>query len=308
MAKRLSAEKELNEVSTARTGGGVVATSIASQDSALPEPTRVIRARQGFRKLGLGAVWDYRDLLWFLMRRDIQLRYRQTLLGVAWAVMQPVATMAIFTIFFGRFGKMPSDGLPYALFALCGLVPWQLFVYALTESSNSLVANQNLVTKIYFPRLVIPLAAVLAGLVDFCVTLTLLLSTMAYYGHAPTLAILLLPALLLLAIVTALGVGLWLSALNVQFRDVRYVLPFLTQFWFFASPIAYPSSLVPDRWRPLLGLNPMAGVIEGFRWAMLGTTQPSFVLLGISGCVSLVLLYSGIVYFQRMERTFADIV
>lgn len=279
----------------------------AAVDS-LPEPTRIIRPSRGFGSLGLGAVWEYRDLLLFLMKRDIQLRYRQTVLGVAWAVLQPLSTMAIFTIFFGRFGKMPSDGLPYALFALCALVPWQLFAYALTESSNSLVANQNLVTKIYFPRLVIPLAAVLAGLIDFCVAFVLVLLMMAYYHHAPTVAVLCLPFFLLLAIVTALAVGLWLSALNVQFRDVRYVLPFLTQFWFFATPIAYSTSLIPEKWRPLVGLNPMAGVVEGFRWALLGTSQPSVPLLIVSALVSLGLLYSGTLYFQRMERSFADIV
>jgi len=284
------------------------AMSIPSPTEPLPEPTRIIRPSRGVGSLGLAALWEYRDLLLFLTKRDIQLRYRQTVLGVAWAVLQPLATMAIFTIFFGRFGKMPSDGLPYALFALCGLVPWQLFAYSLTESSNSLVANQNLVTKIYFPRLVIPLAAVLAGLIDFCVAFVLVLLMMAYYHHFPTVVVLCLPIFLLLAIVTALAVGLWLSALNVQFRDVRYVLPFLTQFWFFGTPIAYPSSLVPERWRPLLGLNPMAGVVEGFRWALLGTDRPSFTLLLVSAVVSLGLLYSGTLYFQRMERSFADIV
>jgi lipopolysaccharide transport system permease protein len=271
-------------------------------------PTRIMRPRRGLGSLGVAELWEYRDLLWFLMRRDIQLRYRQTLLGVTWAVLQPAATMTIFTIFFGRLAKMPSDGVPYPLFALCALVPWQLFAYALSESSNSLVTNQNLVTKIYFPRLVIPLAAVLAGLVDCCVAFGLLLLMMLYYGLLPTLAVLILPAFVLLAITTALGVGLWLAALNVQFRDVRYTLPFLTQFWFFATPIAYPSSLVSERWQPLLGLNPMAGVVEGFRWAMLGTGRPPSLLLLVSGLVSAALLYGGMLYFQRMERTFADVV
>jgi lipopolysaccharide transport system permease protein len=271
-------------------------------------PTRVIRPRRAFGDLGLGAVWEYRDLLWFLMRRDIQLRYRQTALGVSWALLQPVATMAIFTIFFGRFGKMPSDGLPYSLFALCGLVPWQLFVFALTESSNSLVANKNLVTKIYFPRLIIPLAAVLAGLVDFVIAFVLLIGMMAYYGRFPGVGVLFLPLFLLLAVVTALAVGLWLSALNVQYRDVRYALPFLTQFWFFASPIAYPSSVVPLKWQPLVGLNPMSGVVEGFRWALLGTARPPTTLMAVSAAAAVFLLVWGIGYFQRMERTFADVV
>lgn len=273
-----------------------------------PLPDRVLRARHRLGELRLGELWQYRDLLWFLLLRDIQLRYRQTALGVSWALLQPLATMTIFTVFFGRFGKIPSDGVPYQLFALCGLIPWQLFSYALTESSNSLIGNQNLITKIYFPRLVIPLSAVLAGFVDFCVALALLLAMMAYYGRAPTIAMLLLPAFILLAILTALAVGLWLSALNVQFRDVRYTLPFLTQFWFFASPIAYPASMLPQRWQPLLGLNPMTGVVEGFRWALLGTGHPPNLLLLVSVFASAALLYSGLLYFQRTERTFADIV
>lgn len=258
--------------------------------------------------LKLDELWEYRDLLWFLVKRDIQLRYRQTVLGVGWALLQPLATMAIFTIFFGRFGKIPSEGAPYSLFALCGLIPWQLFSYALTESSNSLVSNQNLVTKIYFPRLVIPFSAVMVGVVDFCVAFVLLMVMMGYYGRAPTLAVFIFPAFLILAILTALAVGLWLSALNVQFRDVRYTLPFLTQFWFFATPIAYPSSLLPPRWQPLLGLNPMAGVVEGFRWALLGTGRPPGMLLLVSTVVSALLLYTGMLYFRRMERTFADVV
>ncbi len=272
-----------------------------------PRPTRVIRPKRGWARIDLGELWRYRDLLWFLAKRDIQLRYRQTALGVAWALLQPLATMAVFTIFFGRFGKIPSDGLPYPLFAFCGLIPWQLFAYALSESSNSLVSNQNLVTKIYFPRLVIPLASVLSGLMDFLVSSALLVGLLVFYGRMPTGAAVVLPALVLLALVTALGVGLWLSALNVQYRDVRYTIPFLTQLWFFATPIAYPASLVPEKWRALVGLNPMAGVVEGFRWALLGSGRPP-QLLWVSTAAALFVLWTGLHYFGRMERRFADVV
>jgi lipopolysaccharide transport system permease protein len=252
-------------------------------------------------------LWRYRDLIAFLTWRDIQLRYRQTALGVAWAVLQPLAAMTVFSVFFGRLAKVPSDGVPYPLFAFCALLPWQLFAYSLSESSNSLVANQNLITKVYFPRLVIPLASVLAGLVDFAISSMLALALMAWHHVVPTSAVVLLPLLLLLAIVTALGVGLWLSALNVQYRDVRYTLPFLTQFWFFATPIVYPSSLVPERFRLLVGLNPMSGVVEGFRWALLGTgSLPS--LVWVSAVISILVFYSGLHYFGRMERRFADVI
>jgi len=270
-------------------------------------PSRVIRPRRGWVRLDLGELWRYRDLLWFLTKRDISLRYRQTALGVAWALIQPLATMAVFTIFFGRFGKMPSDGVPYALFALCGLVPWQLFAYALSESSNSLVNNQNLVTKVYFPRLVIPLSAVLSGLMDLCVSSVLLGGMLVFFGRPPTLAALLLPAFVLLGIVAALAVGLWLAALNVQYRDVRYTIPFLTQIWFFATPIAYPASLIPERFRPLVGLNPMAGVVEGFRWALLGTARPTGIIW-VSCAATVVLLVGGLRYFAKLERRFADVV
>jgi lipopolysaccharide transport system permease protein len=270
-------------------------------------PTRIIRPSRGWGRLDLGQLWRYRDLIRFLTFRDIQLRYRQTVLGVAWAVIQPVATMLVFSLFFGRLGKIPSDGVPYPLFVFCALLPWQLFAFSLSEASNSMVANQSLVTKVYFPRLVIPLSAVLAGLVDFCVSFVLLLGMMAWYGVYPGPGMLVLPALVALAVVTALGVGLWLSALNVQYRDVRYTLPFLTQFWLFATPIAYPASLLPEKWRPLLGLNPMAGVVEGFRWALLGTGRIP-TLFWVSVAASLVVLWTGVRYFNHMERRFADVV
>ena len=214
----------------------------------------------------------------------------------------------MFSVFFGRLAKVPSDGIPYPVFAFAALLPWQLFAYALSESGNSLVSNQNLITKVYFPRLVIPIAAVLAGLVDFAIAFVVLLGLMLYYGIIPTRAVVLLPLFLLLAVASALSVGLWLSALNVKYRDVRYTLPFLMQFWLFATPVAYPASLVPERWRALYGLNPMAGVVEGFRWALLGTSHAPGPLLWVSVAVVMVMLIGGLQYFRQTERTFADIV
>jgi lipopolysaccharide transport system permease protein len=253
-------------------------------------------------------LWEYRELLYFLVWRDVKVRYKQTVLGAAWAIIQPFFTMVVFSIFFGRLAKIPSDGIPYPIFAYCALLPWQLFAHALTESGNSLVASQNLITKVYFPRLVIPLSAVLAGIVDFGIAFVVLLGMMAYYGITPTVAVATLPLFLLLALGTALGVGLWLSALNVQYRDVRHTIPFLAQFWLFATPVVYPASLVPEFWRPLFGLNPMAGVVEGFRWALLGTAQSPGPLLAVSVAVVFALLVGGLYYFRRMEKTFADVV
>ncbi len=271
-------------------------------------PKIVIRPSRGWVPLGLKELWEYRELLYFLIWRDIKVRYKQTALGAAWAIIQPLFTMIVFSIFFGRLAKIPSDGVPYPIFAFCALLPWQLFAHALTESGNSLVASQNLITKVYFPRLVIPVAAVLAGLVDFAIAFVVLLGMMAYYGIVPTMAVVFLPLFLLLAVTTALAVGLWLSALNVQYRDVRYTIPFLTQFWLFITPIAYPSSLVPEGWRTLFGLNPMAGVVESFRWALLGTASAPGPMLAVSVAVVVALLVGGLYYFRRMEKTFADIV
>ena len=258
--------------------------------------------------LRLKELWMFRELLYFLVWRDVKVRYKQTALGAAWAILQPVMTMLVFSVFFGRLAKVPSDGIPYPVFAFTALLPWQLFAYALTESSNSLVSNQNLITKVYFPRLVIPISAVLAGLVDFGISFVVLLVLMRYYGIVPTAAVALLPLFVLLAIVTALAVGLWLSALNVKYRDVRYTIPFLTQFWLFVTPVAYPSSLVPEQWRALYGLNPMAGVVEGFRWALLGKTQSPGAMLAVSVAAVIILLFGGLMYFRRTESTFADVV
>jgi lipopolysaccharide transport system permease protein len=268
----------------------------------------VIEPTRGFVRLNLREVWAYRELLYFLVWRDVKVRYKQTALGAAWAILQPVMTMLVFSVFFGRLAKMPSDGIPYPVFAFTALLPWQLFAYALTESSNSLVGSQNLITKVYFPRLVIPLAAVLAGLVDFGIAFVVLLGLMWHYGIVPTAAVALLPLFVLFAITTALSVGLWLSSLNVKYRDVRYTIPFLTQFWLFATPVAYPSSLVPEKWRALLGLNPMAGVVEGFRWALLGRSDAPGPLLAVSVAAVAVLFVGGLMYFRQTERTFADLV
>jgi len=291
---------------------------VAAPESAPPEeagaaasrerPVAVISATRGWTALRLGELWKYRELLYFLVWRDVKVRYKQTLLGAAWAVLQPLLTMIIFTLVFSKLAKVPSDNVPYPIFVYCALVPWQLFVYALAESGNSLVNSQHLVTKVYFSRLVIPVAPVLAGLVDFSIAFVLLLGMMVYRGVHPGIAILTLPFFLLLAIATALGVGLWLSALNVEYRDVRHTIPFLTQFWLFASPIAYPSSAVPAKWRILYGLNPMAGVVEGFRWALLGThTTPGPMVL-VSAVAVVALIFTGLVYFRRVEKTFADVV
>lgn len=271
-------------------------------------PVLVLKPSRGFLKLNLRDLWEYRELLGFLVWRDIKVRYKQTALGAAWAILQPVMTMVVFSVFFGRLAKVPSDGIPYPVFAFAALLPWQLFAYALSESGNSLVSNQNLITKVYFPRLVIPIAAVLAGLVDFAIAFVVLLGLMFYYRIVPTAAVVFLPLFLLLAVMTALALGLWLSALNVKYRDVRYTMPFLTQFWMFATPVAYPSSLIPEQWRALYGLNPMAGVVEGFRWALLGKAQSPGPMLAVSGAAVVVLLIGGLMYFRRTESTFADVV
>ncbi len=270
--------------------------------------TLVLRPSRGWLGLKLSELWQYRELIYFLAWRDIRVRYKQTVLGAAWAIIQPLFTMILFSIIFGHLAKIPSDGVPYPIFAYCGLLPWQLFAFSLTQSSNSLVANQHLITKVYFPRLVIPISTMLAGLLDFLIAFVVLIAMMMYYGMTPTAAVWTLPLFLLLAVGTALGIGLWLSALNVQYRDVRHVIPFVTQFWLFATPIAYPSSLIPGSWRTLYGLNPMAGVVEGFRWALLGAGNPPAGFLGVSAVIALGVLLSGLYYFRRMERTFADTV
>jgi lipopolysaccharide transport system permease protein len=271
-------------------------------------PVTIIKPSSGWISLNLREMWQYRELLLFLAWRDISVRYKQTLLGAAWAIIQPFFSMIVFSLFFGQLAKVPSEGVPYPIFNYTAMLPWTYFATSITASSNSLVGSANLLSKVYFPRLVIPLASVLPALVDFCIAFVVLLAMMLYYGIAPTLNALYLPAFLLLALVTALGVGLWLSAMNVQYRDIRYVVPFLVQFWMFLSPVVYASSLVPEQWQMLYGVNPMAGVIEGFRWAMLGTGDGPGPMLAVSVGAALVLLISGAFYFRRMEKTFADVV
>ena len=280
--------------------------AVPARDDDLPlleiEPSR------GWVSLNLRDLWEYRELLYFLIWRDIKVRYKQTALGAAWAIIQPLFTMVVFSLFFGRLANLPSDGVPYPIFSYAALVPWTFFATGLTLSADSLVASRELLQKVYFPRLIIPLATVLSGVVDFALAFLVLLGMMPLYGIVPTINVVWLPLFLLLGLVTALGAGLWLSALNVQYRDVRYVVPFLTQLWLFATPVAYPSSLLAEPWRALYGLNPMVGVVEGFRWALLGTRLAPERMVLVSSAAAVVLLISGALYFRRMERSFADLV
>ncbi|NWF72062.1 MAG: ABC transporter permease [Nitrospirae bacterium] len=271
-------------------------------------PRIVIRPSIGWRSLGLQDLWQYRELLYFLAWRDIKVRYKQTVLGAAWAIIQPFFTMVVFSLFFGKLAKIPSDGIPYPLFAFAALVPWTMFANGLSQSADSLVASSNLIKKVYFPRLVIPISSVCSGLVDFVLAFVVLLGMMLYYGIIPTINVIWLPFFVILALVTSLGTGFWLSAMNVQFRDVRYTIPFLVQIWLFATPIAYPSSLLTEPWRTIYGLNPMVGVVEGFRWALLGTQTAPGATIFVSAIVAVTLLVTGAFFFRRMERTFADIV
>ncbi len=271
-------------------------------------PVTFIRPKKGWASLQLGELWQYRELFFFFVWRDIKVRYKQTVLGALWAIIQPFFTMVIFSLFFGRLAQVPSDGVPYPIFSYAALVPWTFFANSLTQASNSLVVNANMIKKIYFPRLTIPISTVLAGLVDFALAFVVLLLMMAYYDIVPTSNVVWLPLLLALAVVTSLGVSLWLAAMNVRFRDVRYAVPFLVQAWLFITPIAYPSSLVPEPWRTLYALNPMVGVVEGFRWALLDTETAPGPLVFISAIVALLILISGLFYFRRLEMTFADIV
>jgi lipopolysaccharide transport system permease protein len=268
----------------------------------------VIEPTHGWRALDLAELWRYRELIYFLAWRDIKVRYRQTAMGVAWAVLQPLLAMLIFSILFGALARMPSEAIPYPLFAFAGLVPWMYFANAASNASASLVANTNLVSKVYFPRLVIPIAGVMAGLVDLAIGLGLLLVLLAVFGVPAGPTLMFVPVFIALTTLTALSVSIWLSALDVQYRDVRYAIPFLIQMWMFATPVAYSAALVPERVRTLYGLNPMAGVVEGFRWALLGRGDPPGAMMAVSFVVVLVVLFTGLFYFRRMERTFADII
>jgi lipopolysaccharide transport system permease protein len=278
--------------------------------SASPSSDRdvvVLEPRHGWRQLGLGEIWGHRELLYFFIWRDLKVRYKQTIFGAAWAVMQPVALMAVFSVSIGRIAGVGPTGVPYPLFVFAGLIPWTLFSSSLTGASNSLVGGEAIITKVYFPRLLLPFASVGSFVLDFVISLGALAVLMAYYGVAPSIAIVWLPALTLMAVVSALGVGTFLSAVNVRYRDVKYVVPFLVQLWMFGSPVVYTSTLIPAQYHALYALNPMTGVVEGFRWALIGGPRPDELIL-VSAVASLVVLLGALVYFRRVERTFADVI
>ena len=272
------------------------------------EPTTIyIKPSTGLTALNLRDLWVYRELVFFMIWRDIKVRYKQTMLGATWAIIQPVMTMLVFNFIFGSVAKVPTDGIPYPIFSYTALLPWGLFVAALNQASRSLTSNNNMITKVYFPRLVLPIASVLAGLVDFAIAFVILIGLMFYYKVTPAWNVVwALPFFMLLAIVTALGVALWLSAINVKYRDVNYALPFLTQFWLFITPVAYSANVISEKWQLVYSLNPMAGVVNGFRWALLGAGNGPDMALWVSAIISLVILVTGLFYFRNMERTFAD--
>lgn len=271
-------------------------------------PKLHIAPSKGWMALNVGELWQYRELLYFLAWRDIKVRYKQTVFGAAWAVIQPFFTMVVFSLFFGELAQVPSDGIPYPIFSYAALVPWTFFANALQETSNSLVSNSNLIKKVYFPRLLVPMASVVSGAADFTISFLVLLGMMLFYGFTPTANVIILPLLVLLVVITSLGAGVWLSALNVQFRDVRYTIPFIIQFWMFATPIAYPSALLTEPWRTLYALNPMVGVVEGFRWALLGVDTVPGALILISAAAAVILLVTGLYFFRRVEKRFADVI
>jgi len=268
----------------------------------------LIQPSKGLFNFDLRELWQYNELLYFLVWKEVKVRYKQTIIGGAWAILQPLLTMVIFTIIFGRLAKIPSDGMPYPVFTYTALLPWMLFAQALTRSGGSLVYNANLITKVYFPRLLVPLSAALAPIVDFIVSFLILLGMLAWYGIPPTLGILALPFFLALTLVTAISVNLWLAPINVKYRDVAHTLPFLSQIWMYASPVVYPLSMIPEKWQFLYSINPMVGVIEGFRWALLGKQSPNFMAMAISVIVVMALFLGGILYFKKMEQTFADVI
>ncbi len=281
-------------------------TSIAAGSQ--HEDVIILRPSRGWGSLNLRDLWVYRELIYFLTWRDLKVRYKQTLLGAAWAILQPFLSMVVFSVFFGGLLRVSSGNIPYPIFSYTALLPWGLFSKALTDAGRSLVINRNVITKVYFPRLIVPLSSVLGGLVDFLIAFIVLIGMMWYFKMVPTTALWTLPFFLLLTLATALGVGLWLSALNVIYRDVGYVLPFLTQFWFYLTPVVYSSSEVPEKWRIIYALNPMVGVVEGFRWALLPGGNPPGPMVAVSAAIAVALLISGTIYFRRMERTFADMV
>jgi len=273
-----------------------------------PISTIIIKPVHGFEFIKLGDLWHYRELLYFLVWRDLKVRYKQTLIGAAWAIVQPFVTMIIFSIFFGRIAKIPSEGIPYPIFSYAALLPWTLFSQGTIQASNSLVSSASLITKVYFPRLVIPISAVLSPLIDFAIAFVVLIGMMIYYGVYPTVMVFWFPVFLLLTLVTTFGISIWFSALNVKYRDVRYAIPFLVQIWLFATPVIYPSTILQGKWRVFLGLNPMTAVIEGFRWSLLGVGKIGGRMIWASIAVAVVLFFTGIFYFQKTERSFADVV
>ncbi len=278
---------------------------------ASPAPNQIvtdIRPDRGWLDLDLGAVWRFRELLQVLVMRDLQVLYKQALLGAGWAILQPLFAVIIFSIIFGYIVRMPSEGVPYPLFAFAGVLPWTYFAEAVRRSGVGLVTDAELVRKIYFPRLIMPLANVVSPLVDFCIAFVVLLIVMAFYGIAPNVKMLVIPLLMIVAALLALSIGLWLAPINVRFRDIKHTLPFMIQIWMYASPIVYPLSMVPEQWRMLYSLNPMVGVIEGFRWAVFGQGAPNFMALGMSAIIIVILMAGGLVFFRRMERTFADVI
>jgi lipopolysaccharide transport system permease protein len=282
---------------------------MATQSSRYADmPLVRIEPSTGWFAFQLGEVWRHRELLYFLTWRDLRVRYRQTVLGAFWAVVQPLMMMVVFTVVFGKFAKIPSDGIPYPIFAFVALVPWTFFAGALNRCIASIVGNNNIISKVYFPRLIIPLSAIFSGFLDFVISLVILLGMMVWFGFVPSWPIFALPLFLILALLTALSIGLWLAALNVSFRDIGHGIPFVIQLWMYASPVVYPVSIVPERWRVLYNLNPMVGVIEGFRWGLLGKESPDFGALAISTAGVLVLLLGGLVYFKRTERTMVDVI
>ena len=280
-----------------------------TESISLPEPPALRITPPGdWLAIPFGELWNYRELLYFIVWRELKVRYKQTAVGAAWALIQPFSTMLVFSLFFGKLGHIPSEGLPYPVFYYSALLPWTYFAASLQSATNKIVENQHVITKVYFPRLILPISGVLSGLIDFGISLLMFVAIMAYYRMRPGAAIVILPVFLLLALLTALGVGLWLSALNALYRDVRFVVPFLVQFWMFASPVAYPSSLVPEKWRWLYELNPMTGVIDGFRWSLTGSGEPPTILLFASSIVVIAVLFGGLMYFQKTEATMADVV
>jgi lipopolysaccharide transport system permease protein len=285
-----------------------VMTSSAAVERRQVAPSIVIEARHGLLKIDLRTLWQYRELLYFLVWRDVKVRYKQTIIGMAWVVLQPVLTMIVFTLVFGRFAKIPSDGIPYPVFIFAALLPWNLFASSLGRGGDSVVQHANLISKVYFPRLVLPIAGVISPVIDFGVAFVVLIAMMAGYGITPGAGVLALPLFVLLAMLTALAVSLWTSALNVRYRDVGHAIPFLIQLWMFASPVAYPVSIVPERWRLLYSLNPMAGVIEGFRWALLGKENFDAQVAAVSAFAVVMLLVPAAIYFRKTERTFADVI